>query len=141
MSGRGKKKGLSIAAGVALVAAGIFAVVSGPIPDAPVVAPEVVSSGQPDVVAVEAVVGEPDPELTICYHRHTGVVIAALPYGHQWGPGENREPLATADVDLPSGFSVHDIPLQRWAYRDGAMVRVPGVSPPVPTLLPPEEGL
>jgi len=135
---RRKIAGGGVAVGaLALVAAGVIAVFPGKgdvkkgqdAGPPPLV--DVVSQPAPDAVA------QPHPDMTICYHRETGVVIVALPYGHQWGPGENREPLATADVDLPPGFKAQDLALKRWEYRNGAMVRVPGVKPAV-VIVPPD---
>jgi len=137
-----KIAGTSAAAGaLLLIAAGVIAVFARP------VKVDVVATA--DVVAVEVVAQPTDvteqptaevvahPAMTICYHRGTGVVIAALPYGQRWGPGPNREPLATADVDLPPDFSVQDLALRKWEYRDGAMVKVPGVKPAV-VIVPPD---
>jgi hypothetical protein len=117
MSKKPKKRLLALGVAAALAAGGGVYVAS--------------TSDQPfEVVATQ-------PIHTICYHRHTGQVIVALPYGHEWGPGENREPLATADVDLPPDFRVQDLALRRWEYRGGKMVRVPGVKPAV-VIVPPE---
>ena len=136
---RRKIAGGGVAVGaLALVAAGVIAVWGGKgdvkegqdAGPAPVL--DVISQPAPDVTEPAS-----HPDMTICYHRETGVVIVALPYGHQWGPGEDREPLATADVDVPPGFHVKDLHLRRWEYRAGKMVRVSGINPPL-VIVPPD---
>lgn len=132
------RKTAGSAAGIgamALIAAGVIAVFAGK---------KDVKPAKTDVARIEVVaqamdVGEQPadyPDMTICYHRDTGVVIVALPYGHQWGLGENTPPLATADVDLPPAFKAQDLALRKWEFRHGALVQVAGIEPPELLVIP-----
>jgi hypothetical protein len=97
-------------------------------PVAPQKPPAVIIPGQPQA---------PHAKHSICYNTATGVIVAVVWAGHEWGPGDNTPPLATADVDMPPAFRSDDLPLRRWAYQDGQVVRVKGIDP-APLVVPPQ---
>jgi len=127
--------GLALAVGVA-----VFGLSSGDstkpagAPDKPAQ----VATEAGDTSAPPPPVPAPVHKHSICYNTATGQIVAVVWAGHVWGPGENRPPLATADVDMPPSFRVDDLPLHRWIYIDGKVQRVKGDEPPLPLTMPPE---
>ena len=124
-----KKKVGVVASGIVAAALAIGGVVVAVGPSEEGAAEDVTMS--PDVsVAPEPVIVP--GEHSICYHRETGVVIAVMPRSHKWGPGEDRPPLKTADVDLPPDFSQEGVNLRQWEYRGHKLIQVPGMTLPEP---------
>jgi len=102
---------------------------------------DLVVSGSVD--AVEEIGAVEQYTHSICFLVDSRLVVTVQPKDHEWGPAERVSPFGVAQVELPAGFEPDDVPLQRWEYREGEMVWVPGMpdTEPLPDPVEPPGGM